>query len=70
MRRSKLTDPWPPIEFSLPNLDRLEEISRGEHVEQPEMFVEPIDDSREGRLRRILGSVQGEVMGNTLEVRL
>ena len=46
--KSKTPDPWPPIEFCLPNLDTLEDISRGEHLQQQELFREPPDDSRAG----------------------
>ena len=60
---------WPPIEFALPNLDRLEEISRGEHVEQRRLFSEPVDDSRAARLTRILAGVPGVRTANTLEQR-
>ncbi len=50
------TEPWPPLEFCLPNLDRLEEISRGEHLTQRSLFDdEPRDDSRDGRLARLTG---------------
>jgi hypothetical protein len=62
-------DQWPPIEFCLPNLDRLEEISRGEHVEQRELFVEPVDDSREARLQRLLDGVPGVRTANIMQVR-
>jgi hypothetical protein len=59
MKTKQKPEPWPPIEFALPNLDTLEEISRGEHVEQQRLFPEPIDDSRAARLARILAGVPG-----------
>ena len=46
-------DPWPPLEFCLPNLDRLEEISHGEYQTQRELFPERPDDSRAGRIARL-----------------
>jgi hypothetical protein len=66
MNTTRIIEQWPPLEFCLPNLDRLEEISRGEHVAQQELFPERPDDSREGRLARILGTVQGVTTGDRL----
>jgi hypothetical protein len=62
-----LPEPWPPPEFCLPNLDTLEEISRGEHVEQRLLFVEQPDDSRAARLARILAGVPGVTTGSRME---
>jgi hypothetical protein len=42
-KTKSLPEPWPPIEFALPNLDQLEEISRGEHIEQRHLLPESID---------------------------
>ena len=51
-RKSKAPDPWPPLEFSLPNLDELERISRGE-IEAPQEHYDPPDDTQAGRLARL-----------------
>ena len=60
---------WPPEWARLPNLDTLEEISRGERVQQQVLFVEPVDDSRAGRLARVLAGVQGVQTADTKKGR-
>ena len=60
MSSSTCKAPWPPAEHCLPNLDTLEEISRGEDRQQQELLPpEKPDDSREGRLARILETPPG-----------
>ncbi len=44
--------PWPPKELALP--DTIEAIVAG-RANQQELLPDPIDDSREGRLTRLLG---------------
>ena len=52
-RRKRMT-PWPPAELMLP--DSIAEIERG-RIAQKELF--PPDDSREGRLQRLLADIPG-----------
>lgn len=56
-------DVWPPLEFCLPNLDRLEEISRGTLL--PEPPAKPRDQSKEARVAR-LTDLPGVTMADTL----
>ena len=44
-------DVWPPEHWRLPNLDRLEEISRGTLL--PESPAKPRDQSKEARIARL-----------------
>jgi len=48
-----IVEPWPPLEYALPST--IEEIEAG-RIEQRELFQKPPDDSRKGRMRRLLGS--------------
>ncbi len=49
-------EPWPPIEFCLPNLDELERISRGKGRKvQARLFPEGRDNSKTGRIERLCG---------------
>lgn len=57
MNATKLREPWPPIEFCLPNLDTLEEISRGQQPIQRELFSDLPDDSRDGRIARLCETI-------------
>jgi len=57
-RKKKPLDQWPPAELALP--DTIEEIERGRRIEHQELFQEPPDDSREGRLRRLLATGRAE----------
>ena len=65
-RKSKLCrqspEPWPPAEYALPN--NIEAIELGRPAQQQSLF-EP-DDSREERVRRILGSVKGVTTADRL----
>ena len=58
----RVVEPWPPPEYALP--DSIAEIEAGRPPQQRLLF-EP-DDSREERVRRILGSVEGVVTANRL----
>ncbi len=54
-KAERQTEPWPPLEFCLPNLDTLEELSRGGPVVQKSLQFDLPDDSRAGRVSRLLG---------------
>ena len=60
---SKTPEPWPPAEYALP--DALDEIEQGRRIQQ-QLFDEPVDDSRAGRLARILAGVPGVVRADRL----
>jgi hypothetical protein len=55
MRRSNRSErkptPWPPKEYRLPST--IEAIEAGRPDRQQELFQEPVDDSRKGRLDRL-----------------
>jgi hypothetical protein len=55
---------WPPVEHALPSTFEAIEAGR---IEQQGLFQEPPDDSRAGRLARILGSVPGVMTADRLE---
>jgi hypothetical protein len=57
---------WPPAEYALPYT--LQEIEQGRIV-QGELFAGVPDDSRAGRLQRILAGVPGVVPGDRLPPR-
>jgi hypothetical protein len=57
---------WPPEWARLPNVDEIDRIDNGE-VRQRELFHEPVDDSRAGRLARILKGVPGVRTADTME---
>jgi len=57
------TAPWPPAEYALP--DALDEIEQGQRT-QRELFPEQADDTRAGRLARILAGVPGVVRADRL----
>ena len=54
--------PWPPVEYRLP--DSIRAIEAGRPPKQRELFVP--DDTREERLTRILGSIEGVVTADRL----
>ena len=54
--KHNLPEPWPPAAYALP--DTTEAIERGRIV-QGKLIAERLDDTRAGRLRRILNSVPG-----------
>ena len=56
-------DVWPPEHWRLPNLDRLEEISRGTLLPDSS---EPRDNSRAARLQRLLADVPGVTTADKL----
>ncbi len=65
-KSERQTEPWPPLEFCLPNLDTLEELSRGGPVVQKSLLLElPPDNSRETRIARLC-SIPGVVLADTL----
>ena len=53
-RGESIPEAWPPRDLALP--DTIEGIEAGRRT-QPELFPEPIDGSREGRMTRMLGPV-------------
>jgi hypothetical protein len=67
MSRPGKKQPWPPVELCLPNVDELERLSRLDVAEQQrELFPNRPDDSRAGRLSRLLASV-GTTTADRLE---
>jgi hypothetical protein len=52
-RYLKRTATWPPVEYRLP--DSIEQIERGRPCDQRTLFAP--DDSRDGRLRRLLDNI-------------
>jgi hypothetical protein len=64
MKTKQTVSEWAPTELLLPNLDRLEEISRQER--QLELSINKPDDSRAGRLARLL-SIAGVKLASTME---
>ncbi len=58
--------PWPPAEYRLP--DDLDEIEAGRPPRQLPLLAEPADDSRQGRLARLLADVPGVASADNLGV--
>jgi len=56
-------EPWPPMEYRLPDTIARIEVGR---PEQQQLMDEPVDDSRAGRLARILAGVPGVVRADRL----
>ena len=61
--RTTGAEPWPPADLALP--DTIEAIEAG-RIAQGELFDEQPDDSRAGRLARILADVPGVTTANKL----
>lgn len=57
----KTSKPWPPPGLALP--DTIEEIQRGRSVQRG-LFAR--DESREGRIDRLLGTMQGVTKAGTM----
>lgn len=62
-RKSRTPEPWPPRDLALP--DSIEAIEAG-RVEQRRLFDEQPDDSRAGRLARILAGIPGTTTADRL----
>ncbi len=56
-RTAKPPEPWPPPAYALPSTDAAIEAGR---QQQAELFPEPADDSRQGRLRRLIGDTSNQ----------
>ena len=68
MSKQRTTAQWPPPELLLP--DSIEEIERGrpDRLRQQPLPLAP-DNSREARLRRLLGTVPGIVTADKLDAK-
>lgn len=56
-------EPWPPLDLALP--DTIEEIERG-RIKQRSLFTEQRDQSKAGRIARLLATVPGVTPADTL----